>query len=68
MAFIQEECMASYSAAVTVYSSGSSTSKATVRSASLLTMQPFSTDNRGNFRSSVSAFNTFLMVVFSFFS
>lgn len=60
--------MASYSSAVTVYSSGNSTSKATVRSASLLTMQPFSTDSRGNLRSSVSAFNTFLMVVSSFFS
>ena len=66
-AFIQVECMASYSSAVTVYSSGSSTSKATVRSASLLTMQPFSTESRGNLRSSVSAFNTFLMIVVFFF-
>ena len=68
MAFIQEECMASYSSSVTVYNSGSSTSKATVRSASLLTMQPFSTERRGNLRSSVSAFKTFLMIFVFFFS
>ena len=68
MAFIQEECIVSYSSSVTVYNSGSSTSKATVRSASLLTMQPFSTERRGNLRSSVSAFKTFLMIFVFFFS
>ena len=61
-AFIQVECMASYSSAVTVYSSGSSTSKATVRAASLLTMQPFSTASSGNLLSSVAAFITFFIL------
>ena len=59
--------MASYSALVTVNSSGSSTLKATVRSASFDMMQPFSTAKRGNFLSSVVAFNIFLIVFLPFF-
>ena len=57
----QAECIASYSAAVTVNSSGSSTRNATVMSASLETMHPFSTVNSGNLFSSVVAFNIFLI-------
>ena len=59
--------MASYSALVTVNSSGSSTLKATVMSASFEMMQPFSTAKRGNFLSSVVAFNIFLMFFLPFF-
>ena len=58
--------IASYSAAVTVYSSGSSTSKATVMSASLLTMQLFSTARIGNLSSRSQAFNTLLISFSSF--
>ena len=53
---------ASYSPPVTENSSGSSTLKATVTSASLLTMQPFSTASSGNLLSSVAAFITFLIL------
>ena len=59
--------MASYSALVTVNSSGSSTLKATVMSASFERMQPFSTAKSGNFLSSVVAFNVFLMFFLPFF-
>ena len=62
IALYQAECIASYSALVTVNSSGSSTEKATVISASLETMQPFSTAKSGNFRSNVVAFNVFLIL------
>ena len=53
--------MDSYSARVSVNSSGSSTRYATVMSASLLMMQPFSTANSGNLLSSVAVFITFFM-------
>ena len=61
MAFTHEECTASYSSAVTVKISGNATSKATVMSASLLTMQPCSKASNGNLPSSVSALITLLM-------
>ena len=67
-ALYHAEWMASYSARVTVNSSGSSTRKATVMSASFETMQPFSTAKRGNFLSSVVAFNIFLIGRSPFFS
>ena len=54
--------MDSYSARVSVNSSGSSTRYATVMSASLLMMQPFSTANSGNLLSSVAVFITFFML------
>ena len=54
-------------ALVTVNSSGSSTLKATVMSASFEMMQPFSTAKSGNFLSSVVAFNVFLMFFLPFF-
>lgn len=56
-------CMASYSAEVTVYSSGSSTSNATVMSASLERMHPSSTASSGNFDSSVVALSVFLILL-----
>ena len=61
-ALCQAEWTASYSPPVTENSSGSSTLKATVTSASLLTMQPFSTASSGNLLSSVAAFITFLIL------
>ena len=57
-ALYHAECMASYSALVTVNSSGSSTLKATVMSASFEMMQPFSTAKSGNFLSSVDRKST----------
>lgn len=54
--------MDSYSARVSVNSSGNSTRYATVMSASLLMMQPFSTANSGNLLSSVAVFITFFML------
>ena len=60
-ALAHAECTASYSACVSVNSSGSSTRYATVMSASLLMMQPFSTESNGNLLSSVAAFITFLI-------
>ena len=51
IALCQAECIASYSVEVTVKSSGNSTRKATVMSASLLTIQPCSMESRGNFDS-----------------
>ena len=51
MALCHAECIASYSAEVTVKSSGSSTRKATVISASLLIKQACSTASRGNLAS-----------------
>ena len=53
--------MAAYSAEVTVNSSGSSTLKATVMSASFETMQSDSTASSGNLLSNVAAFNVFLI-------
>ena len=61
-ALCHAECIASYSLLVTVNSSGSSTLKATVTSASFDTMQPFSTASSGNLLSSVAAFITFLIL------
>src|SRR3712207_6878906 len=63
MALCQAECIASYSAEVTVKSSGSSTRKATVMSASLLTMHPCSTESSGNFDSKVVILLLFLILL-----
>ena len=57
----QAACIASYSAPVTVKSSGSSTRKAAVMSASLLIIQPPSTASSGNLLSMVEAFITLRM-------
>ena len=56
-ALTQQECIASYSADVTVKSSGSVIRKATVTSASLLRMHPFSTERIGNLLSNVAVFS-----------
>ncbi len=60
------ECMASYSADVTVNSSGSLTSKATVVSASFEMMQPCSTARGGVSiqESSLSGYFSFLSMLF----
>lgn len=55
-------CIASYSADDTENTSGSVTRKATVMSASLLTMQPCSTAMTGNLLSSVDVVNVLLMI------
>ena len=68
IALHQQPCIASYSALVTVYSSGSSTSKATVMSASLEMMQPCSTASSGNLFSSVVIFDVFLILFLPFVS
>lgn len=60
--FMPIECIVSYSADVTVKSSGSSTRKATVTSASLLTMHPCSTLSKGNFDSNVVILLLFLII------
>src|SRR3712207_2623750 len=63
IALCQAECIASYSAEVTVKSSGSSTRKATVMSASLLTMHPCSIESSGNLDSSVAILLLFLILL-----
>ena len=62
MAFAHVACIASYSAEDTENTSGSVTRKATVMSASLLTMQPCSTAMMGNLLSNVDAFNILLII------
>ena len=55
-------CIASYSVDDTENTSGSVTRKATVMSASLLTMQPCSTAMTGNLLSSVDVVNVLLII------